>query len=700
MATSVSSAYSAPNGKSALENGHHMSVATSPSEKTMGYNACRSTPDSEVLASSDEDQETSSYMPASMSSKRTALPKPTRRLSANWTADVQSANPRRNSTVQERGPWRLSQLAQSPGGSSTAEQDETLAASSINPEQAIGGIPFAFSLQPIYKTKRSSSYSVGQTDDELVGSLFQRRTAPTAHRTSVGLGLVQEDDYECDLESFAESDPSVKSHAAVAKSSQPFDAAPNPLLKRATIENARVRHPSSDYSVTSSGNRVPDPDKATSRPSYNRNSSLDTTQRTTGGGSSVMHQLRNEVEAGLTSSSEHVEPVSPFDTPLGRTGDWKLERPTQKQQWQSSLGLGGFGDGQQSRRHSLASVPTRTRTSISVFTPTEEERIAFSSRPPRTSFGQASPQEEDRIPSREYQSFRHVSSKDLRRLPPEDLRLLSDDDLRRVPPADRVFVGSEILQAIEAPYRAHDYQFAASYFSGHGPASRALGAGSMASYGDQPETNPYVVPSVITRTLRRLYVVEFKCARADIYYIPDNTGLEVRVGDMVVVEGDRGTDLGTVIRADVTMKEAKEYKAEANRQHLNWLMMFSRTFQSSENGAIDHNGAFAGANGEHGVARGIGPREPEMSGRHHPDDTKLRMIKRRAENHEIVCLRDKEGNEARAKRCCQNKVRERNLPMEILDAEFQMWVHHFVRSSPSLTDTAQGLPKADVLLLL
>ena len=53
-------------------------------------------------------------------------------------------------------------------------------------------------------------------------------------------------------------------------------------------------------------------------------------------------------------------------------------------------------------------------------------------------------------------------------------------------------------------------------------------------------------------------------------------------------------------------------------------------------------------------------------------DIKPKLIKRLAQNHEILTLRDKEGNEAKAKRVCQQKVTEHRLNMEILDAEFQM----------------------------
>jgi len=54
------------------------------------------------------------------------------------------------------------------------------------------------------------------------------------------------------------------------------------------------------------------------------------------------------------------------------------------------------------------------------------------------------------------------------------------------------------------------------------------------------------------------------------------------------------------------------------------------------------------------------------------EPTKPKMIKRLAQPHEIANLREKEGNEAKAKRIAQQKASEHNLKMEILDAEFQL----------------------------
>ena len=69
----------------------------------------------------------------------------------------------------------------------------------------------------------------------------------------------------------------------------------------------------------------------------------------------------------------------------------------------------------------------------------------------------------------------------------------------------------------------------------------------------------------------------------------------------------------------------------------------------------------------------IGPADPPASFDALASEIKPKMIKRLAQPHEIHALREKEGNEAKAKRMCQQKVAEHHLNMEILDAEFQMY---------------------------
>jgi hypothetical protein len=172
-----------------------------------------------------------------------------------------------------------------------------------------------------------------------------------------------------------------------------------------------------------------------------------------------------------------------------------------------------------------------------------------------------------------------------------------------------------------------------------------------------------------------LCVVTFKCCRSELFYIQEGTGLQVKKGDMVIVEADRGTDLGTVAHTDVTWTEAKQLKEQLAQEHYKWLMLFSRHSDQAEGGGagVGHGGLLS----NHGTSAvgGMGPQGGQR-GMHEPStaEIKPKMIKRLAQHHEIQSLRDKEGNEAKAKRVCQQKVVEHRLHMEVLDAEFQVCV--------------------------
>ena len=234
----------------------------------------------------------------------------------------------------------------------------------------------------------------------------------------------------------------------------------------------------------------------------------------------------------------------------------------------------------------------------------------------------------------------------------------------------------EVDETLISPiHRQQSEQFdPSSYFSGHGPASRTINASAISAAHPDPHTitnhstqNPYTVPAVLGRAGRRLFVVTFKCSRADIYYLYDNTGLEIRRGDLVIVEGDRGCDLGQVAHADISLEDAKKFKKEASEEHFRWLVMFSQYSLAGTSNDKSMLGALARANGFPNVNRSSltgmgGTLEIE---------SKPKMIKRLAQKHEIEALRDKEGSEAKAKRLGAQKAAEHNLPMEILDAEYQ-----------------------------
>ena len=69
-----------------------------------------------------------------------------------------------------------------------------------------------------------------------------------------------------------------------------------------------------------------------------------------------------------------------------------------------------------------------------------------------------------------------------------------------------------------------------------------------------------------------LYLVIFKCHRADIFYVQKESDINVKAGDLVIVEADRGTDLGTVQHANVTIQKARELKQRYAQEHYKRLM--------------------------------------------------------------------------------------------------------------------------------
>jgi cell fate regulator YaaT (PSP1 superfamily) len=156
-----------------------------------------------------------------------------------------------------------------------------------------------------------------------------------------------------------------------------------------------------------------------------------------------------------------------------------------------------------------------------------------------------------------------------------------------------------------------------------------------------------------------------------VFYIQEGTGLTVKPGDLVIVEADRGTDIGTVVRDNVDWQTAKDLKEYYSEEHYKWLMMYSTNAAAAQEGA--GAGMMASANGmQPGAMGGIGPHGQHHGQEPNSGELKPKLIKRLAQSHEIHALRDKEGNEAKAKRVCMQKVKEHGLNMEILDAEFQM----------------------------
>ena len=123
-----------------------------------------------------------------------------------------------------------------------------------------------------------------------------------------------------------------------------------------------------------------------------------------------------------------------------------------------------------------------------------------------------------------------------------------------------------------------------------------------------------------------IYVVEFKAGRTDFFYVSE--GLEVRIGDLVIVEADRGKDLGKVVETSINSMEE--------------LIQFKEKIQAKMPELYNGNTAIV-----------------------------PKCIYRLAQPSETTMLFIKSEDEQRAMASCQQKVLDRKLPMEIVDTEYQ-----------------------------
>jgi hypothetical protein len=58
-----------------------------------------------------------------------------------------------------------------------------------------------------------------------------------------------------------------------------------------------------------------------------------------------------------------------------------------------------------------------------------------------------------------------------------------------------------------------------------------------------------------------LFIVEFKAGRTDLFYLTD-LSQDIRVGDLVIVEADRGKDLGKVVNDSITLAEVDAFQRQ------------------------------------------------------------------------------------------------------------------------------------------
>ncbi|KAF9120097.1 hypothetical protein BGW39_011682 [Mortierella sp. 14UC] len=153
--------------------------------------------------------------------------------------------------------------------------------------------------------------------------------------------------------------------------------------------------------------------------------------------------------------------------------------------------------------------------------------------------------------------------------------------------------------------------------------------------GNQPNSSHHLGKGLTLNQLSHhgsLYVVEFKAGRNDLFYVADNSGLSLKRGDLVMVEADRGKDLGKITNDSITPQNIQDLQ----RQHAEAAVIAS-----------------------------------QQDGVRAPKEIHPKRIFRLAHTSEITQLVTKNQDEAKAMLVCQTKVRQKKLPMEVVDAEFQ-----------------------------
>lgn len=151
-----------------------------------------------------------------------------------------------------------------------------------------------------------------------------------------------------------------------------------------------------------------------------------------------------------------------------------------------------------------------------------------------------------------------------------------------------------------------------------------------------------------------LYIVEFKAGRTDLFYVDDPEQLILQKGDLVVVEADRGKDLGKVLTS-CTLDEVRDFQMHQVESALGQLA-------AGAGGGATIGGVGTLPSGQQPSAAAIARMTKEI----HP-----KRIYGRASPADVGLLTVKAQDEQKALNVCRAKVIQHQLPMEVTDAEFQ-----------------------------
>ncbi|KAK4056980.1 hypothetical protein OIO90_001880 [Microbotryomycetes sp. JL221] len=196
-----------------------------------------------------------------------------------------------------------------------------------------------------------------------------------------------------------------------------------------------------------------------------------------------------------------------------------------------------------------------------------------------------------------------------------------------------------------------------------GPAGIHMGAGGMKSpmsapggASTQPGGGELVnlgrgVPLHSVPANAPLFIVEFKAGRKDLFYVDDPT-LQLKQGDLVIVEADRGRDVGKFFKP-CTLDEVQAFQQRLVEMALGQLATAGQLGGGQHSSPIGQPPPNAAA-----LARMTKEFQPKkLYGKASPSDTQMLLSKAQDEVKALALIR--------------SKVAQKNLPMEVCDAEWQ-----------------------------
>jgi cell fate regulator YaaT (PSP1 superfamily) len=164
-----------------------------------------------------------------------------------------------------------------------------------------------------------------------------------------------------------------------------------------------------------------------------------------------------------------------------------------------------------------------------------------------------------------------------------------------------------------------------------------------------------------------LYLIEFKSGRTEIFFVVDlDTVLKVKIGDLVIVEADRGEDFGR-ITGEIPISKIRQLMSQLPHDyHSHHNNHSSSSHAHHSNSSDDVYGSNGNVN--HNLA---GLAENDIASLLSSKEIVPKRIHRHATSLDMKFLQAKAQEEAFAMSRCQSRIRQKKLPMEVVDAEYQ-----------------------------